>query len=93
MANQADLAFRRLARAMGKKVGGYTKLKSGKLKANIGAWTLNSNPTYGGYVIEQIYNAGGGVTHPLTSRRFPKGAFIAMCNFASSAIDLKRRRK
>lgn len=89
----AEIAFMRLAKAMNKKVGGYTKLKNGKYKANIGNWTLDYASVYGGYVIHQMYNAGGAVSEPFGSRRFPKGAFIAMCNFAIRALELKRGRR
>ena len=78
---------------MGKKIGGYTKLKSGKYKANVGNWTLSHNSTYGGYVIEQIYNAAGGVSQPFGSRRYKPTQFIEMMRFAMDALEVKRRKR
>ena len=93
MVNKVEMIFARFARTMGKKIGGYTKLKNGKFKANVGNWTLSYNPTYGGYVIEQIYNAGGGVSQPFGSQRHKPTQFITMMRFAMDAIDIKRRRR
>jgi hypothetical protein len=59
--------------------------------AHVGAWTLDYNPIYGGYVIEVIANTGGGVSQPFGSQRHPASEFCAMVRFALDVLllDLK----
>jgi hypothetical protein len=67
-----------------------------------GAWLLDHNGVYGGYVIaayvkssppragedrEQAYTAQ---THPLTDYRMPAREFSRMCHFAARAVGLSR---
>lgn len=49
--------------------------KDGKNTAIIGAWYLDYNPVYGGYVINEMVNEAGGVTCPLGYNRMPTREF------------------
>ena len=57
--------------------------------AMIDAWTLDCNPTYGGYVIEVIANSGGGIHQPFGSTRHNAREFCAMVRFALDALQAK----
>ena len=93
MVKPVEVVFRRFAKAMGRKVGRYTRLKSGKLKANIGNWSLDYNSVYGGYVIEEMYNKSGGVSQPFGSRRHSANQLIVMMRFAMDSLGAKKRRR
>jgi len=75
--------FETLAAVMGKRVATAYN--------DIGAWTLDYAAFYGGYVIEEISNAGGGVFHPLTERRLSASEFATACRFAILAIEATKK--
>lgn len=54
--------------------------------ACVGAWTLDHNSVYGGYVIEEIFNVGGGVTLPFGSMRRTAREFCDAVYFAENAL-------
>ena len=53
---------------------------------DVGGWRVDYNPIYGGAVIEEIVNNGGGVTRAFTDRRVPPDMFCHCCQFAARAI-------
>lgn len=71
----------------------WKKKKKGGLKAKIGCWELDCNPVYGGCVIEEIMNEGGGVTQPFGSQRRKPQEFCDTINFAIKALEYRKRRK
>ena len=48
----------------------YTRGDDGKLRANVGSYTLSG--AYGGWELQQITNEGGGVTCPIGMGHLPK---------------------
>ncbi len=56
---------------------------------DIGGWKLDYNPTYGGVVIEEIVNEGGGITHPLIPTRLTPREFCQTVNFTIHALRLR----
>ena len=58
-------------------------------RARVGAWTLDHNSIYGGYVIEEMHNVGGGVSQPFGSTRHNAREFCAMVRFALDAQGVK----
>ena len=76
--------FRRLAGVMGKEiVEGDNYLK-------VGAWRFDYSTGYGGAVIEEIDNEGGGVTRPLGDSRLKPWEFGVMCEAVISAVRICR---
>jgi hypothetical protein len=69
-----------------KSVGTLWTREGSDNRAHVGAWTLDCNPTYGGYVIEEIANEGGGVTQPFGSMRRNAREFCDAVYFAENAI-------
>ena len=51
--------FVRLCRMMGKNIS----------STEVGGWSLDYQSEYGGFVIEQLENQSGGVSHPLREKR------------------------
>ena len=83
----------RLAETLGKKIGKCWIKKNGKNVAIIGCWDLDYNPTYGGAVIEEIINVGGGVTHPFGSRRMKADSFCQATRMAQDAVNIDRKKR
>jgi len=54
--------------------------------AFVGAWMLDHNSVYGGFVIEEMYNTGGGVTQPFGSMRRNAREFCDAVYFAENAL-------
>jgi hypothetical protein len=94
-----EMAFARLADAVGAKIADPAwKITD---KRRLGAWTLDHNGVYGGYVIAayvsdshysddprpQTYTAE---THPMGDRRHNARDFAQMCHFAARAIEASR---
>lgn len=75
----AEAAFERLAAALGKstaKTGGPIWARIGDRNvARVGAWLLDHNSIYGGFVVAEIVNEGGGESHPLGERRMSAREF------------------
>lgn len=59
---------------------------------DVGGWRLDYQPDYGGIVIEEIDNTGGGVSHPIMERRLPPREFVTAIHFTIRAIEASRRR-
>lgn len=55
-------------------------------RAAVGAWSLDYNPVYGGFVIEEMHNAGGGVSQPFGSMRRTAREFCDAVYFAENAL-------
>lgn len=86
----AEAAFERLAGKLGKstaKSGGPIWTRQGDRNvARVGAWALDHNSIYGGFVIVEIVNEGGGESHPLGERRRPAREFCDVVYFAERAL-------
>lgn len=96
--NDAVAAFERLADAVGAKIADSTwKITD---RRRLGAWSLDHNGVYGGYVIQayvadstpadgrpQAYTA---VTLPMGERRQSARDFAQACHFAVRAIEASR---
>lgn len=80
----AEKCFERLLTALGK--------RRAKRYNDVGGWTLNYNPIYGGVVIYEIANTGGGVSEPIISNRLTPKEFCYTVNFTIRAIEAMRRR-
>jgi hypothetical protein len=61
-------------------------LEGNENSARVGAWGLDYNPTYGGFVIEEIFNEGGGVSQPFGSMRRSARDFCDAVYFAENAL-------
>ena len=79
---QVKKAFEMLAEACGRHIA--------KKHNDVGGWTLDYNPIYGGYVIEEIMNEGGGVKHPFFSTRMTAANAYHAFHLARQAADLVR---
>jgi hypothetical protein len=55
-------------------------------RAHVGAWTLDHNSIYGGYVIHEMYNEGGGVSEPFGGMRRNARDFCDAVYFAENAL-------
>ena len=71
-------AMQRLADATGNRIA--------RSWNDVGGWELDANPTYGGYVINEIVNEHGGVTRPFGDQRHPARQFCEMVNFAIGVL-------
>ena len=60
---------------------------------DVGGWELDFNPTYGGYVIYEVANTGGGQRHPLGSSRMKPSVFYDALWFATRSIEAGKRRR
>ena len=78
---QVDRVFARLLEVLGKRLA--------KSYKDVGGWQLDYNPTYGGYMIEEIHNDKGGVCTPMGQRRMPAREFHEALHFAISAVVTK----
>ena len=59
---------------------------------DVGAWRLDYNGVYGGYVVEEIVNSSGGVSLPLgEGRRKATEMWYAM-HFALRTLENRKRR-
>jgi len=91
--NVGDSASR-LAKTLGKEFGGcWKKDKSGNLKAKVGCWNVDYNPTYGGAMITEVVNVGGGITSPFGFKRRKPEDFIDSVNMAITAIEIDRKQR
>jgi hypothetical protein len=87
----AESAFERLAAKLGKSTattGGPIWTRQGDRNvARVGAWLLDHNSIYGGFVIAEIVNDGGGESHPLGDRRMPAREFCQTIYFAERLLE------
>ncbi len=71
--------------------GRYWTADDGAMHHKAG-WSLDHNPTYGGYVVRGHGGIGTGEFHPLSEYRMPAGEFVRAMHMAIRAMDhLKRR--
>jgi len=82
--------FDRLCAALGKSKTPW-RTEDGKSVANIGAWYLDHNPIYGGYVVYEMMNEGGGAREPFGPYRKRPAEFVAAVRFALDAIEIDRQ--
>lgn len=55
---------------------------------DVGAWRLDYNSCYGGYVIEEIVTTSGGITHPFKCYRRSAAEFVAWSFDITRAIEV-----
>lgn len=88
----AEAAFERLALKLGKstaRTGGPIWRRVGDRNvARVGAWALDHNSIYGGFVVIEIVNEGGGERHPMGDRRMPARQFCESVYFTEKALNL-----
>jgi hypothetical protein len=89
----AEAAFERLAQKLGKptakSTGKATWRRVGDRNvATVGQWALDHNSIYGGFVVVEIVNEGGGEAHPLGDRRMPAREFCQSIYFAERVLSL-----
>lgn len=75
-------SFKTLARLYKKSTEPWKKVGD-KWIANVGAWQLSHSPLYGGFVVEELYNKEGGITHPFGPMRRSPREFV---DFVDSII-------
>lgn len=56
---------------------------------NVGGWTLDHNGVYGGYVVQEIVNEGGGVACPFGYQRRTAREFCDAVLFATHAVGIR----
>lgn len=87
----AEAAFERLAAKLGKstaKTGGPIWTRIGDRNVTrVGAWLLDHNSIYGGFVVAEIVNEGGGKAHPMGERRRPAREFCDVVYFAERVLS------
>jgi len=71
---QVEAMFRKMCAAIGKEVStGYDSNQMGNtgkaIGFKVGTWTLDYAACYGGYVVEEYDNSGGGVSRPMGETR------------------------
>ena len=57
----------------------------------IGAWMLHNASCYGGWVIQECHNQGGGIDNPLGQNRYPLQIFYTLISFARQTLWLKKQ--
>ena len=77
---QVNLAFERMIKQMGGRIATSYN--------DVGAFRLDSNPTYGGYVVEQIISEGGAVTRPFGDKRMKPNQAWETFWFASRTLEV-----
>lgn len=77
--HDADVAFTRLCMLLNKTPGKWNE---------VGAWQLDYNATYGGYVVNEISTPGGGVRTPLGDRRMVAREFCEAVWFAERCAEI-----
>jgi hypothetical protein len=76
-------AFGRLCRMMDKQAFDGSQWPEDK---QIGTWRLGSNPTYGGYVVEEIFNEAMGISQPFGPERRNARDFCKTVYFVQNAL-------
>jgi len=91
---QVVRAFENLAKAMGKQYSpatpAWTTREGGGLKATVGVWMLDHNGVYGGYVITEMDNEGGGESNPFGCCRMSAREFVKAANMAARAVSMSK---
>lgn len=81
----------RIAAMLGKPTGSAWVREGDKNRAIIGTWSLDYNPIYGGYNVEEIVNELGAIHHPLGGTRMTGEAFSNALSMVAAALELSRR--
>ena len=89
----AQYMFGRLCETLGISQDTWQKQDDGTYKGNIGAMSIDYNPTYGGVVIHEITSEGGGVHLPFTSARKSPAVFCECVRFALDVLAYDRKRR
>lgn len=90
--HDAEMAFERLAKKLGKDSSEPVWTRVGDRNvARVGAWILDCNFVYGGFVIAEIVSEGGGESHPLGERRMPAREFCQSVYFAERVLSVETR--
>lgn len=58
---------------------------------DVDGYRLDYNPIYGGYVVEQIVNDGGGVSRPFGDRRRAPAEMVSTLNFVMEVLREKAK--
>jgi hypothetical protein len=90
---QVNAAFVQLCDALGRSTKTWRTPPDSRTKAVIGAWYLSQNTIYGGYVVHEMVNEGGGVCTPLGSMRMSGAEFVNAVRFALYVLEIARRDK
>lgn len=76
--HDAESAFELLCVATGHRIAaGYN---------DVGAWSLDYAPVYGGYVVHEIISEHGAIREPFGTMRRPAREFCSAVHFARNAI-------
>ena len=59
----------------------------------VGAWRLDYAGCYGGWVIQEIDNEGGGISNPFGARRHKAGELLNMIYFARQMYRLIKQKE
>lgn len=99
----AEAAFEQLALALGKPTPHNTgrpawtsavhtspdgRQQIRRTAAEVGMWSLDYSPTYGGCIVTEIVNDAGGATHPIGYARISPREFCDAVRFALDALDI-----
>jgi len=79
----AEKALQDLCALLGKRVA--------KEWNDVGAWRLDYNPTYGGFVVEQIDDEHGSISRPLGDTRVSAREFWERVHFTWRALRAKEQ--
>lgn len=55
---------------------------------DVGGWSLDYAACYGGWVITEVVNMDGGITHPLGEGRLPAREFVRAMHFAIRTVGV-----
>ncbi len=83
-----ERVFAAVAKAYGRSTDPWGEYKKTR-KATVGAWSLDYNPHYGGWVIEEIHSEAGGVTTPFGDRRLSTSQFYQALWMVLRALQIK----
>lgn len=82
----AQAAFERLARALGKSTVTYIRHDDGTWEPINGAWKLDDARGYGGVTVMEMVGKGEG--YALGARRWSYREFVEMVGFTIGALDI-----
>ena len=71
----------------------WVKEKDGKNRAKVGCWYLDYNAIYGGAVVHEMMNEGGGVNQPFGSTRRKPRDFCDAVSMVEHALEIKTGRR
>lgn len=86
----AEKCAENLANTLKKKFGKCWRREGNKNVAQVGCWEYDHNSTYGGGVIHEMVNEGGGVDEPFGSRRLKPDTFCVATRMAERAVKISK---